>query len=270
MIFRYLRLLSLLALLAAGWSRQVCADGHKELDIVILGDSNTWIGGDDCSKDIGWTKWFASKFNPSSIRSYARSGATWTNTSGTRRDTKSYSEVIDDRNTIYNQMARLIEAAANRSQPSPEIIMIGAGANDAWFDNKRPYVFHQSVDDAFRNESPIASDADVSKYVSLASSIRLVCETLMREFPAAQIVLLTSPQIKQCSYERQRQVNDVIEECGRRLSVNVIPLDAGCGTYRIFEKSDPVNTSDGAHNSITGARRTGNYVASQLQSILLF
>lgn len=270
MIFRYLRLLSLLTLLAFGWSGHISADGHQELDIVILGDSNTWIGGDDCSKDTGWTKWFASKFLPATIRSYARSGATWTNTSATRRDTNSYSEVIDDRNTIYNQMARLIEAVGNGSQPSPEIIMIGAGTNDAWFDKKRPYVFHETVADAFRDESPLAQDADVSKYVTLASSIRLVCETLMREFPEAQIVLLTSPQIKQCSYERQQRVNDVIEECGRRLSVSVIPLDAGCGTYRIFEKSTPVNTSDGAHNSVAGARRTGNYVAAQLQSILLF
>ena len=48
------------------------------MHVVILGDSNTFIGGDQCDKPQGWNKWFKELANPLSCRSYARSGATWT------------------------------------------------------------------------------------------------------------------------------------------------------------------------------------------------
>ena len=54
--------------------------------VVILGDSNTSIGGDMCDNPKGWNKWFAEQFDSKSCRSYARSGATWTHTKSTRRN----------------------------------------------------------------------------------------------------------------------------------------------------------------------------------------
>ena len=45
-----------------------------DCNIVILGDPNTAIGGDDCSKSVGWNKWFRDMLSPASCRSYARSG----------------------------------------------------------------------------------------------------------------------------------------------------------------------------------------------------
>ena len=48
--------------------------------VAILGDSNTWLGGDQCDQPRGWNKWFKDYFAPASCRSYARSGATLTNT----------------------------------------------------------------------------------------------------------------------------------------------------------------------------------------------
>ena len=59
----------------------------KHIDVAILGDSNTWIGGDDCDKEKGWNKWFKDFFRPASCKSYARSGATWTNTEVTKANT---------------------------------------------------------------------------------------------------------------------------------------------------------------------------------------
>ncbi|MBQ2399776.1 MAG: SGNH/GDSL hydrolase family protein, partial [Muribaculaceae bacterium] len=84
-------------------------DAHADQDVVLLGDSNTWLGGDDCTGVKGWGKWFAEEYRPGSIRSYARSGATWTNTVNTVADTREYSEVLGDNNVIYNQVMRLVE-----------------------------------------------------------------------------------------------------------------------------------------------------------------
>ncbi len=243
---------------------------HPELDVVLLGDSNTWIGGDDCSKERGWQKWFIEKFEPGSCRSYARSGATWTNTKNTVPDTKAYSEVLGDNNVIYNQVERLIEAVKSGRQVEPEVIIIGAGANDAWFASKRPYEFHETVAEVFADEKGMIADWQPSKTLTLAGSIRLSCERLMRAFPNAQIVLLTAPQITQCSYEDLRRVNDVITETGHRMSLTVIPLADECGTYNILENTTRRNTADGCHTTADGARRMGRYIASRLESSLLF
>ena len=108
------------------------------LHVVILGDSNTWLGGDDCNKPQGWNKWFCDAFQPASCRSYARSGATWTNTPQTRRNTQENIGILGNDNVIYNQICRLEEAIFNGSQPTPQLILILAGTNDAWFLKSRP------------------------------------------------------------------------------------------------------------------------------------
>ena len=86
------------------------------LHVVILGDSNTWLGGDGCDKAQGWNKWFRDAFQPATCRSYARSGATWTNTPETRRNTQENIGVLGNDNVIYNQICRLEEAINNGSQ----------------------------------------------------------------------------------------------------------------------------------------------------------
>lgn len=41
----------------------ISAANHSHLHVVLLGDSNTFIGGDDCDKDRGWSKWFKERFS---------------------------------------------------------------------------------------------------------------------------------------------------------------------------------------------------------------
>lgn len=241
------------------------------LDVVLLGDSNTWIGGDDCSKEKGWPKWFIETFGPQSCRSYARSGATWTNTPNTVRNLSAYSEVIDDNNVIYNQIERLKAAVDKGEQPSPEVIIIGAGTNDAWFWKKRPHVFSQNVAEVFgAQDGLVTSVAKPSDAVTLAASVRLGCELLMEKFPDAQIVLLTPAQATACGYSNIRDVADIIEACGNRLSLTVIRLDKEGGIYTGAEHVKKTNTSDGTHTSVKGALRHGRFIARQLASKLLF
>ena len=38
--------------------------GHSIINVVILGDSNSSIGGDNCDNPRGWTKWFPYEFKP--------------------------------------------------------------------------------------------------------------------------------------------------------------------------------------------------------------
>lgn len=249
---------------------EVSDASHASLNVVILGDSETWIGGDDCSKPRGWSYWFARKFRPASCRSYARSGATWTNTLQTRRNTGAYSEVLDDQNVIYNQVARLTDAVDKGAQVSPDIIIIAAGTNDAWFHKKRPGVFAETPESVFADQSRMHTDLAPHQATSLAASIRLAAELLIQRFPEAQIVMLTPPQSTAGEVSNLLKVNDIITESGKRLSIPVIDVFAGGGTYRAAEATAKTNTTDGIHTSEAGARRNGNFVASQLESVLLF
>jgi GDSL-like Lipase/Acylhydrolase. len=148
----------------------IAIHAQQSLHVVMLGDSNTFIGGDDCSKPQGWNKWFKDLMNPISCRSYARSGATWTETPNTVYDINEYTEVLSDNNVIYNQVSRLLaDVFDTKTQPVPDLILIMAGTNDLWFADKRPEPF--------------------PKY------IRQNCEMLKHAFPHARIVLITPPPI---------------------------------------------------------------------------
>lgn len=243
---------------------------HGDLDIALLGDSNTWIAGDDCSQAKGWPYWFEKKFQPRSLVNYSRSGATWTNTVNTVRNLKAYSEILDDNNVVYNQIARLIADVENGKTSAPDVIIIGAGTNDAWFRKRRPGVFTETPAEAFANTDVLITGRKPSEVLSLASSVRYGCELLMQRFPDVQIVLLTPTQATVCDYDPIRQAADIIEECGRRLSLSTIALESGSGTYRAVENVKKTHTSDGAHTNPDGARRHGYFIANQLESILLF
>lgn len=247
-----------------------CAGRGEGLNVVLLGDSNTWIGGDDCTKSQGWPKWFAEKFKPASCRSYARSGATWTNTVSTRLDISGCSEVLDDNNVIYNQVMRLIDAVGHGGQAVPDIIILYAGTNDAWFQKRRPGVFAEMPQDAFADTSGFITNLKPSEVLSLAASVRYGCELLMQRFPEAQIVLVTPAQATVCGYDEIRKVSDIIAECGCRMSLPVISLDKCGGTYRAAENVKHTNSYDGAHTSEQGARRHGYFIASQLTAVLLY
>ena len=136
------------------WCVCMCGLLHAQLpmNIVLLGDSNTWIGGDECDKpqgwnkwfkDLcdkpqGWNKWFKDLANPLSCHSYARSGATWTHTPLTDYDTEEDTDVLSDNNVVYNQINRLKEAYRQQKQVKPDLIIVMAGTNDLWFADKRP------------------------------------------------------------------------------------------------------------------------------------
>lgn len=242
----------------------------NDLNIVILGDSNTSIGGDDCSDAHGWTKWFVEKINPKTCRSYARSGATWTNTSRTRYDILEDTSVLSDNNVIYNQMNRLFVACESGQQVSPDVIIIAAGTNDAWFSERRPGIFSTTVEQVFRSPFPYASSVKVSSVVSLAGSVRLVCDRLLSRFPNAQLFLLTPMQTVKASYEKISKVGDIIQECGRRMSIPVIRQDHITGVYPARETKSLTMTSDGTHTSADGARRNGFLIANQLAGFLCY
>ena len=237
----------------------------EPLHVVILGDSNTWLGGDDCSKPEGWNTWFKEAFGPASCRSYARSGATWTNTPTTKRNLTENIGVLGNDNAVYNQIERLKQACKEGLQTVPDLIIVAAGTNDAWFADKRPQAFSRSVDEAFSQQDGLLTGEQPSHELTLARSVRYGCELLMEAFPQAQIVLLTPLQSTAAPAQLITKVGDVIEECAHRMALGVVRMDREGCVYAARERVKKTFTKDGTHTNEAGARRNGYLVARKLK-----
>lgn len=244
----YSLLFTLLSLFYSPFPHQ----SSSEVDVVILGDSNTWLGGDDCSKPKGWNTWFKEALKPRSCCSYARSGATWTHTPNTQRDTKENIGTLGDNNVIMNQICRLEEAINEGSQVNPSLILIAAGTNDVWFKNKRPHAFEPTE---FSLES-------------LQGIVDYCCLKLFRLCPQAQVVLITPMQTIQADTADIHRAGDIIEARGQYFHIPVIRLDYHSDVKSQNEQQAFKYTYDGTHTSELGARSNGYYIAQQVRAII--
>ena len=256
-------ILSLTILSCSMASAQTSA--HDTIDVAILGDSNTWLGGDDCSKPKGWNTYFKAAYNPKSCVSFARSGATWTNTTNTVLDREENVGIITDNNVIYNQVCRLIEATEDHKTPRPHLIIIACGTNDAWFEKKRPQIWSASVDDAIADDVIVAKDP--SENPSLAQSIVQDCLLIRQFFPDTRIVLLTPLQTTAVSVDKIGRVGDTIQKCGDQLGIPVIRQDKVCVVKAADEKKRRTNTYDGTHTNATGAKANGEILAAEISKL---
>ena len=249
---------------------RLALNDFSNLHVVLLGDSETAIGGDQCNQPLGWNKWFAEALQPASCRSYARSGATWTNTIRTKLNREENIGILGDDNVIYNQVERLKAAVKTGEQVTPNLIIIAAGTNDAWFQKRRPGVFDKSAAQAFSIQDKFITDRKVNTITSLTESIRYNCELLMQAFPDAQIILLTPMQAAAVPTTEILRTADTIAECAKWLSVGLVRMDGGSSLYRPREKVKNKFTYDGTHTNEAGARRNGRYVARQVAAMLYF
>ncbi len=241
-------------------ARRSPADMH----VVILGDSNSSIGGDSCNLAPGWTKWFNEAFAPASCRSYARSGATWTNTPRTVHNEEENTALLSDNNVIYNQVCRLVTAYQSGLQPLPDLIIIAAGTNDAWFRKRRPRALqsHVAIDTAgITSRQP-------SSILTLTEAVVYNCQLLKHYFPESQIILLTPLQCTATSVERIRTTGDIISLCGQALNIPVVRQDSLCCIARADEMVQHRYTVDGIHTNAAGAEINGARLAHVIDSIM--
>lgn len=240
-------------------------------NIAVLGDSITWLGGDNCegldTPSKGWTTYFKQKARPLSMKSYARSGATWSHTESTTYDEAENTGSISDDNVIYNQINRLV-TNVNFGDAVPDVIVIAAGTNDAWYPSARPNATSILAQSAFANTDNYILSKNINLLTSIAEAIRYDVELLRSNFPNAQIILLTPLQSASFSLERCREVGDIIEDCAGYLSCICIRQDKECGIYRATEKVENYFTYDGTHTSAIGAKSIGYFLYRRVMGVI--
>lgn len=228
----------------------------SQMNIVFLGDSNTWIGGDDCSNPRGWNYWFTKLARPRSARSYARSGATWTCTDLTRINPSDYSEVLSDDNVILNQIVRLENAVQAGSQDSPDLILVMAGTNDAWFSYRRPGMLSLPVGGHKKIGGSQAKKMLPSQMTTLTGAVNAGVARLHKSFPKARILVLTPIPSVNISAKMLADVENAIKEGVSFHSPYAFVKSMGFGEYPMYpehELSRPDYTVDGTHTSEHGA-----------------
>lgn len=228
--------------------------------IALLGDSMTWIGGDSCQNPSGWSHILKESGIAGKIEVYARSGATWTNTKSTQRNPSHYTEILHDDNVVYNQAIRLIENA-DISHENPDIIILFAGANDAWFASRRPGLYDKDNPSEKYSLSTIPSSV-----TTLEGSIRLVCELLQERFPKASLLFVTPFQMSKTDSETIFKVSDIIESTVSQKGLPVLRPDKKTVIKHEQEAKSPKYTSDGVHTNPEGARILGKYIVEFLLS----
>lgn len=231
--------------------------------IALLGDSMTWIGGDSCQNKTGWSHILKESGIASVIDVYARSGATWTNTATTRRNPEHYTELLHDDNVVYNQAVRLIERA-DSCDAAPDLIILFAGANDAWFAARRPGIFNSNDKDA-----AYSSSTDPAGVTSLEGSIRLVSDILQSRFPEATLLFVTPLQMSKTDAETIFKVSDIIENTASEKGWHTLRADKDTGITHEQEAGSPTFTSDGVHTNPEGARIVGDYITRFILTSIL-
>lgn len=241
---------------------------HDTIDVAILGDSNTWLGGDDCSKPKGWNTYFKAEFKPKSCVSFARSGASWTHTAETVRNTAEYAGKPTPNNVIYNQVERLKEKVDSGKIATPNLIIIACGTNDGWFKAKYyPQLFVRTANEAFSKYDSI-TQTPINKIVTLAESVVFNCALLQKYFPEARIILLTPMQTTAVPLSVIEQIGDVIDNCGKLMNISTIRQDKICCVKSADERKVKVNTYDGTHTSKIGAQKNGKLIALEISKLL--
>lgn len=246
----------------------ICTPDVEPLHIVLLGDSNTALGGDRCDQPKGWNKWFADLIKPTSCRSYARSGATWTNTPQTKPNTTENIGRIGNDNVIFNQINRLIEAYEKSLQAYPDVVIIAAGTNDVWFGKSRPEAFGRSVEEAFVADDDTMMSRKASEILSLTESVRYGCLLLREHFSKALIIVMTPLQTTAVKGDGIGQAGDLIEGVATRMGIPVIRQDKVCVVSSKAEAKKRLHTYDGTHTSVLGARKNGEILVDIIRPLI--
>lgn len=248
----------LLLLLLPSFLTSIAEVRHR---FALLGDSQTWIGGDSCQNETGWSHWLKESGIALSIDTYARSGATWTNTPNTQADTAFYSEVLHDNNVIFNQARRLAERVKEGSVSAPTIIIVFAGANDAWFADRRPGIFAQRD-----SIGEYDSDTLPAQATSLQESVMLTCDLLKRSLPGSRIILVTPLEMSKVGSDVTSKVAEIIESAAKSRGIPTLRADRDIPIRHDEENASPRFTYDGVHTNSSGASEVADFILSYIRN----
>ena len=167
-------------------------------------------------------------------RCYALGGTRWIHTEDSTADLSADASGGGDNRVMTNQLLRLLED--KKTGYSPEMITVLCGLNDAAYSTLRPVMgsYAQAFSVDLTGVTPrqwFDDPAYKELRETVYESFRFFLHTLMREFPYANIVVITPQQVDNgtYTYERIEPICRALSEVCRRYSVPVVDLFAESG-----------------------------------------
>ena len=232
----------------------------SDMNIVLLGDSITDTDRYATLNGRGrWVEPFKKLANPKSLKNYAVDGCTWSFWSTTVETTEVHTGWNKD-NVIWNQVNRLKADVTAETVPTPDLIMIMAGANDSF--NASGSISNGTPSEVF---STATQSSTLSELANISASIRKTCDDLRTAYPSAKIVLIT-PFVcgNFTEYTRLIAIRRIIEECAMYLGLYTID-GSKAGFVWHEEQNEPTNLiSDHTHLTLLGGRRAGKMIYDEL------
>ena len=164
-----------------------------------------------------------------------------------------------------------MDAVNEGTQPSPNIIIIMAGTNDAWFRDKRPHAFDNIVGHASERDKNVVGHAskrdETDDMVSLCGAVRHGCGMLKNAFPAARVVLVTPMQSTAVPDSIIAVASDIIEDTGQQMGLSVLRLDRDGCVVSEQERLNKQFTYDGTHTNEQGAQCTARLIVDFINNV---
>ena len=207
-------------------------------------------------------------------RSYALGGTRWIHTGDSTADLTADASGGGDNRVMTNQLLRLLED--KKTGYSPDMITVLCGLNDAAYSTLRPVL--GSYEEAFGLDltgvTPRQWFTDPA-YKELRETVygssRFFLQTLIREFPYANIVVITPQQVNNgtYTYERIDPVCQALREVCRRYSVPVIDMFWESGVSDMEGLNERFVQPDRIHPNAQGEYLLYVYLEKRLRQMYL-
>ena len=207
-------------------------------------------------------------------RCYALGGTRWIHTGDSAADLTADASGGGDNRVMTNQLLRLLED--KKTGYSPDMITVLCGLNDAAYSTLRPVL--GSYEEAFATDlSGVTPQQwfDDPAYKELREtvygSLRFFLQTLIREFPYANIVVITPQQVNNgtYTYERIEPICRALREVCRRYSVPVIDMFWESGVSDMGNLNELYVGSDRIHPNAQGEYLLYVYLEKRLRQMYL-
>ena len=219
--------------------------------VCFLGDSIT-DNENYYLKDLNEKLTFTNQYN------LANSGAKWAHESTTAYDITSTGGLLADWNVVWNQFNKLKSKVDALEFVAPELIVISCGTND--FSTSSVGVPSGIYDGL----SFISLSANDIRTRSVAGGIRYTLDSVITEYPDAQIILITPLQRGVVDNSKIFSITEVIKLCSDFSATKIINQTSESGIYGYIEVGADKYLIDNLHPTVLGGKKMANFLNKEL------
>lgn len=232
----------------------------SDMNIAVLGDSIS-----DVKNNI--TKWcqpFYELADCASFKSYARGSCTMTNNSNTAYDVTTTNTVQGGNNVIWNQVNRLKVDTDNNTVPTPDLIIIMAGTNDATQGKTVG-----SVSTVFTTQKNTFASKLITQIDDFVSSSRKVIDMIREYYPSCEIVLISpiATSYNSNAYNYILDLRGIIEQIADNTGCHYISGGEFGITYYDEGNGNHKYLADGIHPNEVGGKRMAKIIYDRISTM---